>query len=256
MPGILQPFLGFGSISNPNQITGLQLWYDATVANSTNFDPVPTNGGTVQRWVDKLGNGRNADQSVNSKKPLWFANQQGGQGAMLFDGTADVLTLNPIGGWALSRPGVTMFIVIKAATLTGTPHISSTNTNGYKYYWNSNWGIEFAGGNAISNVPGDTTNYHIMTVVYNGTRTDADITVQNNLRLQFRYDRVPRPLTFNTNVNATTSPTATGLNIGADNSGSANYYNGYLGEMIIYTETLTQAQIDSVESFLETKWGL
>lgn len=256
MPGILQPFLGFGSISNPNQISGLQLWYDATVANSTNFDPVPTDGGLVTRWVDKLGNGRNADQSVNTKKPSWQANQQNGQGALLFDGTADILTLNPIGSWALSRPGVTMFLVIKAASLTGTPHISSTNTNGYKFYWNTNWGIEFGGGNAVSDVAGDTTKYHIMTAVYDGTRTDVDVTVQNNLRLQFRYDRVPTPLTFNTNVNATTSPTATGLNIAAGSTGSSNYYNGYLGEMIIYTETLTLAQIDSVESFLETKWGL
>lgn len=256
MGGILQPFLGFGSISNPNQISGLQLWYDASVANATNFDPVPSNGGSVTRWIDKLGNGRNADQSVNTKKPTWNANQQGGQGAMFFDGTSDVLTLNPIGSWALSKSGVTMFIVMKAASLTGTPHISSTNTNGYKFYWNTNWGIEFGGGNASSNVPGDTTNYHIMTAVFDGTKTDANTTIQNNLRLQFRYDRVQRPLTFNTNVNTTTSASATGLNIGTDSSGSSNYYNGYLGEMIIYTQTLTLAQITTVESFLAAKWTL
>ena len=257
MAGILQPFLGFGSISNPNQIAGLQLWYDATVSNTTNFDPAPTNGGSVTRWVDKLGNGRNADQSNNTKKPTWQANQQNGNGSILFDGSNDVLTLNPVGSWALSQAGVTMFIVMKAATLSGTPNICSTNTNGYKFYWNTNWGLEFGGGNAISTVAGDTTNYHIMTAVFDGTQTDANVTIQNNKRLKFRYDQVQQNLTFNTNCNTTTSPTATGLNVGSDGSvGGANFYNGYLGEMIIYTQTLTQAQIDSVESFLSAKWGL
>jgi hypothetical protein len=257
MGGILQPLLGIGSISSPNQIAGLQLWYDASASNLTNFDPAPTDGGLVQRWRDKLGNGRNADQSVNSKKPTWQANQQNGQGALLFDGTTDILTLNPIGSWALSQPGVTMFVVMKATTLSGERNICQTNTNGYNFYWSTNWGIEFAGGNAISTIPGDTTNYHIMTAVLDGTQTNPDITVQNNLRLKFRYNRVQQSLTFSTNVNTATSAAATGLNVGADGSvGGANFFAGYLGEMIIYTQTLTLAQINTVESFLTSKWGL
>ena len=257
MSGILQPMLGFGSISNPEQITGLQLWYDASASNLTNFDPAPTNGGLVTAWKDKLLNGRDANQSNNNKKPTWQANQQNSQGAILFNGIDDLLTLNPIGSWALSQAGVTMFVVMKATTLSGERNICQTNTGGYNYYWSTNWGIEFAGGNAISTVPGDTTNYHIMTAVFDGSKTDANVTVQNNLRLQFRYDRVQRSLTFNTNVNATTSAAATGLNVGADGSvGGANFFAGYLGEMIIYTQTLTQPQINSVESFLASKWGL
>lgn len=255
MPGILQPLLGYGTISTPNQIAGLQLWYDATVASATNFDPAPTDGSLVQRWVDKLGNGRNADQSNSNKKPSWRANQQNGNGALLFDGTNDTLTLNPIGTWALSQPGVTMFLVVKAATLTGTPNITATNTNGYRFYWNTKWTIEFAGGNATSDVVGDTTGYHIMTAVYNGTLTDANATVQNNKRLKFRYDKVERALTFNTAVGTTTSGAANGLNIGSDSTGT-NYYNGYIGEMIIYTQTLTPIQINTVESFLAAKWAL
>lgn len=257
MGGILQPLLGIGSITTPEQITGLQLWYDATVSNLTNFDPAPTNGGVVTAWRDKLGNGRNADQSNNNKKPTWQANQQNGQGAILFNGIDDLLTLNPIGSWALSQAGVTMFVVMKATTLSGERNICQTNTGGYNYYWSTNWGIEFAGGSAISTVPGDTTNFHIMTAVFDGTKTNGDVTVQNNLRLQFRYDRVQRSLTFNTNVNATTSAAATGLNVGADGSvGGANFFAGYLGEMIIYTQTLTPTQVTTVESFLASKWGL
>lgn len=257
MTGVLQPLLGIGSITTPEQITGLQLWYDASVNNTINFDPAPTDGGLVQRWRDKLGNGRNADQSVNTRKPSWEANQQNGQGALLFDGGTDILTLNPIGSWALSQTGVTMFIVMKATTLSGERNICQTNTNGYNYYWSTNWGIEFAGGQATSTVTGDTTNFHIMTAVFDGTKTNGDTTVQNNLRLQFRYDGVQESLTFNTNVNSTTSPTATGLNVGADGSvGGADFFAGYLGEMIIYTQTLTLTQILTVESFLQSKWGL
>lgn len=257
MGGILQPLLGIGTITTPEQITGLQLWYDATASNLTNFDPAPTDGGTVQRWRDKLGNGRNADQSNANKRPTWQANEQNGQGALLFNGVDDLLTLNPIGSWALSQAGVTMFVVMKATTLSGERNICQTNTGGYNFYWSTNWGVEVAGGQATSTIPGDTTNFHILTSVFDGTKTNGDTTIQNNLRLQFRYDRSPQSLTFNTNVNTTTSAAATGLNVGADGSvGGANFFAGYLGEMIIYTQTLTPAQVTTVESFLASKWGL
>ena len=243
-----------GSITTPTQIAGLQLWYDASAATSANFSPVPTNGDLVQAWVDKLGNGRDANQSNSNKKPTWVSGQQNNNGAILFDGVNDTLTLNPI-SWSLSQPGVTMFLVAKASTLSGTPNITATNTNGYRFFWDSNWSIELGGGRAQSTIAGDTSNYHLFTAVFDGTQTDADITVQNNKRLKFRYDKVQRGLTFSTNANTTTSSSANTVNIGSDSNGT-NYYNGYLGEMVIYTQTLNLAQIAAVENFLSTKWGI
>jgi hypothetical protein len=240
----------------PNDIPSLQLWYDASVASATNFNPVPTNGGVVTAWVDKLGNGRDANQATANRKPLWRASQQNGLGTIQFDGTNDVLTLNPI-AWALSLPGQTTYIVFKLAATTDQMHLTSSNTNGFAFFNNGGfWAAETAGGLATSDAAVTTTGYHYIGQILDGTQTNANITTQNNLRLRVRLDGVQRTLTFGTNVGTATSGSANTLNVGADDSGSANFLNGYLGEMMIWTRTLNATEISQVETYLANKWGI
>lgn len=260
MAGIMMPYMGAmgqqGSIVRPSEIASLNLWYDASVANATNFNPVPTDGTVVTAWVDKLGNGRDANQATANRKPLWRANQRNGLGSIQFDGTNDNFTLNPI-PWALSLSGQTTYILFRAAALTNNMHIQSTNTGGYKFYLSgSNWAVETGGGVAVSNSGSDTTNYHYMGMIFDGTQTDANTTTQNNLRLKFRYDGSAKTLTFSSNVNTTTSASANTLNIGADSSGSNNYFNGYIAELMIWTRRLNDTEIQQVESYLKTKYNL
>jgi len=257
MGGILLPYLGIGgsNIITPNQIPGLQLWYDAALANATNFDPVPTNGGQVTAWKDKMILGRDANQPTATRRPLWQASQQNGYGTIQFDGTNDVLTLNPI-DWALALPGQTTYIVVKANALSGIPRVTSTNTAGYQFFWDTTWGIETAGGRAKSAFAGNTTTYQYMGMVLDGTQTNPDITTQNNLRLKMRINGSPQTLTFSTNVGTTTSPTATGLFVGGDAQPPTNPFNGYIGEMMIWTRTLTFTEQLQVETYLSDKWAI
>lgn len=251
---------GQGGIVAPNEIPNLNLWYDASVSNAayitTTGGVAPTNGQPVNSWIDKQGAGRNANQTTGTRQPTWQANQQNGQGSILFDGSNDVLTLNPVGTWALSLPGQTTYIVIKANALTGTPRVTQTNTNGFQFFWDSFWGVETAGGRAKSANSGNTTNYVYMGQILDGTQTNGDITVQNNLRLKMRINGVPQTLTFSTNVGTATSASATGLFVGADAQPASNPFSGYIGEMMIWTRSLTPTEISQVEKYLSTKWGI
>lgn len=262
MAGILMPFLGVigaASVVVPSDIPNLNLWYDASVSNSLYLQngsgTAPTNGQAVQNWIDKQGNGRNANQATGNRQPTWQSNQQNGLGSLLFDGVNDVLSLNPI-AWSLSLAGQTTFIVVKASTLSGTPRISQTNTNGFQFFWDTYWGIETGGGRATSTNAGNTTNYVYMGMIFDGTQTDANTTVQNNKRVKFRINGTEQTLTFSANANTTTSAAANSLFVGGDSSPSSNPFTGYIGEMMIWTKTLNTTEISQVETYLKNKWGL
>ena len=262
MGGVLMPFLGIGgsNIITPGQIPGLNLWYDASVSNAsyitTTGGVAPTDNQPVNSWIDKQVTGRNANQTTPTRQPTWQANEQNGLGVILFDGTTDVLTLNPIGDWALSLPGQTTYVVIKANALSGIPRVTATNTGGYQFFWDTFWGCETAGGRAKSTFAGNTTNYQYMGMVLDGTQTNANITIQNNLRLKMRINGSPQTLTFSADVGTATSGSATGLFVGADSQPVTNPFSGYIGEMLIWTRTLTLTEQIQVETYLSDKWAI
>lgn len=251
---------GQGGIVTPNQIPNLNLWYDASISNASYIQSpsgtAPTTGGAVKSWIDKLGNGRNADQSTSNRQPTWQASQQNGLGTIKFDGTNDSFTLNPI-PWALSLPGQTTYVVVKLSAIADQMHVCATNTGGFTFNISgTSWAIETAGAIAVSGQTANTTNYEYMGMVFDGTQTDANITTQNNLRIQYRYNGVQQALTFSTNANTTTSAAANTLNVGANDAGNAGYLNGYIGELMIWTRTLNPTEIVQVETYLKSKWGL
>lgn len=263
MGGILMPYMtitGQQGVVAPNQIPSLNLWYDASVSNlayiQNSSGTAPTNGQAVEKWIDKQGAGRDANQTSGTRQPTWQANQQNGWGTILFDGSNDVLTLNPIGSWALNLPGQTTYAVVKANALTGIPRVTQTNTGGFQFFWDTYWGVETAGGRAKSANAGNTTNYIYMGQILDGTKTDANITTQNNLRLQFRINGTQQALTFSANVGTATSGSATGLFVGGDSQPVTNPFSGYIGELLIWTRTLNTSEITAVETYLSDKWGI
>lgn len=264
MSGILMPYVGIGghNIVTPNQIPNLNLWYDASVSNSAYIQngsgTAPTNGQAVAAWIDKQGAGRDANQNTANRQPTWQASQQNGLGTILFDGSNDVLTLNPIGTWALSLPGQTTYVVVKPVALANTPRITQTNTGGFQFFWDTYWGVETAGGRAKSDNAGNTTSYIYMGQILDGTQTNANTTVQNNLRLRFRINGAPQTLTFSADVGTATSGSATGLFVGADSqpASAGSAFHGYIGEMLIWTRTLNSVEILAVETYLSDKWNI
>lgn len=242
-------------IASPTLLPNLQIWYNADIANATNFGTsVPTNGGTVTKWVDRSGTGHDANQSGNATfKPKWYSNVKAGLGAIRYNGTAESLNINPLTGWGLSLSGFTMFVVARSLSLTGTPVMTASDTGGFQFFYNGiHWGTEAGGGNAVSTTgaTGDTTNFHIYAQVFDGTATG------NENRLKFRYDGVQQTLQFNTNVNATTSANATYIYLGTDRTGAANYWNGEMAEIIMFTRTLNASEIDMVEEYLKNHWKI
>lgn len=244
-------------ITNPNVIPNLEIWFNADVANATNFgNNIPTNGGGVKTWTDRASLTHDANESVANRQPLWNASQANGYGTIRFDGSNDRLSVNPINSWAYSLSGVSLFVVAKSLALSGTPVITTTDQSGFRFRWNTYYEVGMAGGLAASTVAGDTTSYHSFALIFDGSQTDADTTVQNNKRLKFYYDKVQQSLTFTANVNAATASTGSNFYMGVGTTGTANYWNGEIAEILIFRRTITSSERVAVENYLDTHWGL
>jgi len=239
-------------------VTVLESQFDA--ANGANFVPSnPSDGATFTQWTDSNSGTHNANPiggaTTRASYQSGVGDTQNSLAVVRFDGN-DGLSINPYPGLA-SKAGVTVFALIKmnAETVSvnnNSPRIFSTNIlNGIAFYYNSTsnrWTVAASTGVGESTTTNDSSRFSVHTLVYDGTATG------NSNRLKYRYNGAQDTLTFTGTVGTTTSASITTLYIG--NNNGANYFTGDIGEFLIFTRTLTTQEIESVEAYLNNKWGL
>jgi hypothetical protein len=102
-PRLLRPRASGGF--TPQAISGLGVWYDASVASS-----ITLNGSTVSQWNDLSGNNRHLTQSTALQQPGYNATGQNGKGVLTFDGTNQRIFTTA--GGASGVDNVSLFAVI------------------------------------------------------------------------------------------------------------------------------------------------
>ncbi len=231
---------------NPTSITGLQLWLDA---NDLNADGSSVTSGTINTWRDKRqyinvtssGTGAkvvNANIFPNNNYPLYF------------DGTNYYNNINlPLSG------NYTIFVVEASSgnTAINNTILNSTTANcpilKYDYQPNS----------AYNN--SDTIiNYNSFYYYFQNNSTIASAPAEGLV-----------PVTPNLWVASFNNPNQT-LNVYSANGAVAsssqtsttcssignltigNTYKGYIAEILIYNESLSQSDINAIQGYLAVKW--
>lgn len=223
------------------------VWYDA--ASPSYFQPTnPTNNTQLTQWIDRSAAAHNAGPTGGTNKPVYMTPSLNGYGTVSFNGISQNLQITNT-TWAASKSAVTMFVVAKKVG-TGIQNITSSDTGGYAIKFNgTNYEVTAGGGTGTSTVTGDTTNYHLFTVRFDGSQTS------NANRLQFRYNKMPQTLNFGaTTVGTTTNSATSKINFGWD--GTGNHLNGSIAEVMFFTTNLGATQISLIEGYLGNKWGV
>jgi hypothetical protein len=245
-----------GDIS-PDAPTVLQIWYDGSV----NTYIQPTNrvdGEGITQWNDRSAFAHNLNPVGGnpSDRPTYRTNQLNSLSTLQFDGT-DTSDSNP---FTISQglTGATLFIVSKFTNGGNSTEEFVTSLDAGDLGFGKNSSDEYllrmtdlAGGAARAEGTAGTvdTNYHIQSIIYNGSGiTNAD-------KLRFRLDKSNVALGFSGNVASSTSSTNNAFIAAADEN-EANTFTGFIGEIILYSRTLTDGEITSVETFLGDKWNL
>lgn len=231
-----QQYFGF----DPRTIPSNAIWLDAADSNA-----LVLSGSVVTTWRDKSGNGRDA---TSSGSPTLTTGAQNGLSVITFNGLNQWMTSALSLG---STQPLTLFVVARSATTTGFRSAVSLNAvpgargNSLMLYLSGSGFWWFSGGTGATD--GTTSTLALSTSRYD---------------INANYWR-PSFVQMNINGTAYASSTSTPASLTASSTmivgraqGGTEYWNGTIGEIIVYADTLSPSQRQQVEGYLADKWGL
>ena len=269
MSGIMMPYMGsMGQMGYvpPSSIPNLSLWYNGSASSTLvngvstqNFNAAVVNGSTISSWNDLSGAGHPANVNGGTgKQPSYTTPIQNGLGAVTYDSASSHnLDINPL-AWMASLSGFTIYVLARPTNFPATIFPLAVTDTSTGMWWNgTNWSIGCTAGNrGTVSITNDTTKFHRYGMIYDGSQTG------NANRLRFTYDGVGETLSFTGTIPATTGSPAYmfvgGNNRGAGAGGATagTYMDGYIGEVMIWTRTLTTSEQINVDNYLKVKWGV
>ena len=252
-----QGFKGYNAIKKPTEIGECVLWLDADDPSS-----ITHSSNAVSGWVDKSRGGYNATQSTSSYQPTYNATAVNGKGAIEFDGSDDLLTVNTSGITLGANGGVAFFMVCRQVEFDNGGgnfwfgNVSSGTSQNYM-------GVGTSGGNSMDwrlygdNVSGtetemyyaDTTAYHMHVGIWekdaNGVGGAANIhQFFDGYRSGYQTG----------SVNTSNFTTTSDAQIGRQSTGSFPKFN--VCEIILFNKALTIKERQMVEFYLSRKWDI
>ena len=227
---------------DPRTIPGCTLWLDAQDSSSITGSPITT-------WRDKSGAGNNATSAAGPTTSTY-----NGYPVALFNGTSQYMTsANTVPRTAhtliaVHRPattnvylqGNTRLFSYQNVNIVVFPYLNGTIARGY---------IADADGAGAGSI-----DYGNSTLVENSVTTAFNIisaTIQSGSQLIHKNGAQQTSAS-----QSLSGGTSDSLTIGRNNTGPFEYYQGSLGEMIVYSVALTATQRQQVEGYLARKWGL
>ena len=233
---------------SPASIT-TELWLDGSDAST-----ITLNGSVVSQWNDKSGNGRNATQGDNAKRPTYISNSINGRSTLDWDGTDDSMeitgavstTLNTI----LSNDDThSIAILLEADVISNSPVILHVPEGSWEFLIE----VNSTGGGLYWGYT--TSNFRTYS-----TGTFASITkptffvlTKSDSSTGDAYSAGSLVSSYSGTLGATPTMTSNFV-IGSYSSSSFNF-NGRIAEIIISKETWDTETRQRVEGYLAHKWG-
>lgn len=236
----LAPGLGGADLFTPALLSPAQ-WFDFSdlttlFQDNTRVTPVTANNQVIGGVTDKSGGGFHATQTVAGRKPLYKTNIQNGRGCAYFDGSDDAL----LHALTVSVNTQTVFLVVSHTAQTGLREIYNTQANRLgvlaRLGTSPNWGVftgtEYPAGSNIQNA-----GWKVLCARRDSSSGTGYFWLNNVLDGNFSTSLGSNPYI--------------GGSIGYGRS-----YLGYIGEIIAFNVTLSNANVSLVNNYLGARWGI
>lgn len=236
---------------NPKSLSGLEMWLDASVTTSlydaTSGGSTPSSGSGVARWEDQSGNGYHVTQGTANNRPARTVSARNSLDCLAWDGTNDGLVSGSV---SASLAAYTVAIVTRLdGTGGGTfgrvwTRANDSGPRTWLMNGNTTWAV--AGGARFT--PSGTANtgtWYVLVHRWDGTADYSGLTCWVN---GTKYTFASGSFTPNSTAN-------TVYGIGTHTTLTTRSYYGLMGEVLIYNTSLSDANVSSVQSYLNNKWG-
>ena len=219
---------------SPNQISSLAMWLDAN--DSASLTLVSS---AVSEWKDKAASKIFAQTTANNRPTLTTIN---GKTALVFDGSNDTLScVDPFTSYPLSMFFVQRIVATSNFGMTYT--IGSSND--FNLRQNGTSGTlqiqmtTTAAGYASTTL--STTAAQLISIVYESTAANSVCYLDGTAL-------TPTTGSFS-------QPTLSGTHWIGSRAGGF-FLNGYIGEIIVYSKTVSATERASITKYLGKKWGI
>lgn len=240
--GYKKQIKGIKKSFSPLDVPNLVLWLDASDQTKINFGINPS----VSQWDDKSGKNNHAVQPTMINQPTFVTNVQNSKPIIRFDGIQNTMFVQN-----LTLPTkMSIFIACKLQDSLNKPflieHDTATSLNEFFFYFgNAQLYREKRNGlvhDSTNIFPWSSSNFSQFSHIYN----DGFNLRQNKLDVPLGISAgVPVPNTNHTSNLYIASRTQTSIFGAVD-----------LGEILIYTRSITSSERDSIENYLSAKWGI
>jgi hypothetical protein len=232
-PRLLRPVAsGF----NPKSISGLAMWLDANDSASITLD-----SSAVSEWKDKAAGKVFAQTTPNNRPTLTTIN---GKTALLFDGTNDTLSCSePFASYPVS-----MFFVQRVIAYTnfGMTYTAG-GSNNFNLRQNGTSGLfqlqHPTTGAGSSSTSYSLSNAELISLVY-ASPVGGSAAYQNGGLITITSGSFSEEPIFSGTTHF----------IGSRNAGF--HLNGYIGEILVYTKTVSATERAKITQYLGKKWGI
>jgi len=224
--------------------TNVELWLDANDSST-----ITLNGSTVSQWDDKSGNNYHISQATASNQPAYVTSVLNSKNIVRFDGVNDIMSnasAQPVAGSA-SR---TIFYVFSCnTTFTGWQYEYglyfglASPVDGGVIAISQELAVRVSNGYRIFNQSNDDGSHAIISAVQDGTNVSNYSMWKNGSALSATTTR-SRALNIGPGIHLGAHPVI------------ANWFDGDIAEVIVYSSALSTSDRESVESYLSDKWGI
>ncbi|MFZ1530140.1 MAG: LamG-like jellyroll fold domain-containing protein [Ferruginibacter sp.] len=250
-------FFAFSQIPAPGNVLWLKA--DAGTFNDAGTT-LATNGQTVQQWNDQSGNANHATQTLNTLKPTFVSNVLNGQPVVRFSSRMLVTPNIDLSG----IDKVDMYIVYNSVNLSGTweciveegPDFNTVKgftffDNAQTVTYNGIYAGHSGGGFNAKNYPFKANTFKVVNSSFDRAATAAN-------EVNLRINGVDCSLL---NQNFANDNTGNYSNVPLYIGNRGNAVNSYpllgdIAEIILYNRKLTLAEKTTIETYLNSKYGI
>ena len=253
-----------GTTGPANLNDGIVLWLDAADVNGTGTSTGIESGDNVSVWKDKSGAGHDATVATGKNSGVYYANQINGQPVVRFNRISNtsgsVYVVNGVDLRAKTNPDVTIITVYKQGSLGSTTQQNAVwgINNGawdrsfYSHSANKNGALAIGPGSELAEVPGagKAGTLQFVTVVYDANVNNSiNIGPTNGSAIYLNGKLISK-------FTDTTHPTGAQENLSIGYDGNSDVFNGDIAEMIAYSRKLTDCELENINKYLSTKYGV